>query len=167
VFGRLSVLIAITVAGCAAREVVRPTVAASLPAVELVDLQGAPERLEGVLGGRVAVVSLWATWCEACAREFDALKRLAGRAEARGATVVAVAVGEKREHVAEFVKWRGLAYRQLVDEEFHFADALGARRVPATLVVDRDGRILYSGGALDEQALAALRSALDAHVAAR
>jgi len=137
----------------------------ALPRVALVDLTGASERLDGVLRGRVALVSLWATWCEACAQEFDALERLSRRAETRGATVVAVAVGEKREHVAEFVKWRGLTVQQLVDEEFHFADALGARRVPATLVIDRAGNILYSGGALDESALAALRTALDAQVA--
>ncbi len=132
----------------------------------LTSLDGAPRRLDEILRGRVAVVSLWATWCEACAGEFDALARLSARAEARGAAVVAVAVGEPHDAVAKFVAWRGLKYPQLVDEEFHFADALGQRRVPATLVIDRAGRVTYVGGALDEPALAALRSALDAQVAA-
>jgi peroxiredoxin len=110
---------------------------------------------------------LWATWCEACVAEFDALGRLSARAESRGATVIAVAVGEPHEKVAAFAKWRGLKYAQLVDEDFHFADALGQRRVPATLIVDRAGRVTYAGGALDEPALAALRAAIDSRVAAR
>jgi hypothetical protein len=43
-----------------------------------------------------------------------------------------------------------------VDEQFHFADSLGQKRVPATLVVDRDGRVVYAGGVLDDPALSAL-----------
>jgi hypothetical protein len=46
-----------------------------------------------------------------------------------------------------------------VDPNFALADALGERRVPATLVVDRSGHIVYRGGALDGAGLAALRRA--------
>ena len=104
---------------------------------------------------------------EALVAELDSLTRLSERAASHGAVVVAVAVGEKRRTVAEFVARRGLRYPQLVDEDFHLADALGQSRVPTTLVIDRNGRIVYAGGALDEAALSALRSALDARVAAR
>jgi len=58
------------------------------------------------------------------------------------------------------VQRQRLPYAQLVDERFRFADALGQERVPATLVIDRTGRIVFSGGALDDSALAALRAAL-------
>src|SRR6185369_12904760 len=95
-------------------------------------------------------------WCEACAGEFEPLARLSGRAGSLGAVVVAVAVGEPRAKVAEFVKLHQLGYAQLVDEQFHFADSLGQKRVPATLVVDRDGKVVYAGGVLDETALSAL-----------
>lgn len=138
-----------------------------MPTTELVTLDGQPTRLDAAVGGRVAVISLWATWCEACAAEFDALSRLAERAGTRGALVIAVAVGEPRKTVADFVAWRGLRYPQLVDEEWRLADALGQKRVPATLVVDRSGKVTYVGGALDAPALAALRAALDAQVASR
>jgi peroxiredoxin len=136
-----------------------------LPSVELVTLDGRPARLSQALEGKVALVAVWATWCEACLGELEALGRLSDRAGARGAAVVAVAVGEKRGTVAEFVARRGLRYPQLVDEEFRLADALGQSRVPATLVVDGAGHIVFTGGALDERALQALRAALDAHVA--
>jgi len=167
---RLPLLVAFALAACAAPSkpiAPAPQAAAVLPAVALTALDGSPARLDELVRGRVAVVSLWATWCEACATEFEALGRLASRAESRGAAVIAVAVGEPHEKVAAFVKWRGLKYAQLADEEFHFADALGQRRVPATLLVDRNGRVTYVGGALDEPALAALRAALDSQLAAR
>jgi peroxiredoxin len=76
--------------------------------------------------------------------------------------VVSVAVGERRETVAAFARRVGLPYAQLVDESFGLADALGQERVPATLVINRSGRIVFRGGALDRAGLAAFRSALDA-----
>jgi peroxiredoxin len=135
--------------------------AAPLPSTPVVTLDGTATDLRTVLRGRVAIVSFWATWCDACVGEIDALKRLEAQAGARGdAVVVGVAVGEARETVAAFARERGLPYAQLVDTDFRLADALGEQRVPATLVVDRDGRIVFRGGALDPAGLAAFRSAL-------
>jgi peroxiredoxin len=154
---RLSFLI--IVAGCAtAPPPMSPTTAPppSLAPVQLVTLDGRATAIRDALGGRPALLSLWATWCEACAGEFEPLARLSNRAAALGGVVLAVAIGEPREKVAEFVKTHQLAYPQLVDEQFHFADSLGQKRVPATLVIDRDGRVVHVGGALDETALTAL-----------
>jgi peroxiredoxin len=109
----------------------------------------------------VGVISLWATWCEACVREIDSLERLSAQASARGdSVVVGVAVGQARDTVASFARERRLAYEQLVDEDFHLADALAEPRVPATLVVDRAERVVFRGGALDATGLAALHRAL-------
>jgi peroxiredoxin len=133
-----------------------------MPPVEVATLDGRPMRVEALTSGRVAVLALWAPWCEACGAELGALKRLQESAAPRGAIVVGIAVGEPWAKVAEFVAGRQLRYPQLVDEQFRLADALGQRRVPATLVIDRAGRVTYAGGALDAGALAALRAALDA-----
>jgi peroxiredoxin len=148
--------------GCASSQsatVNRPA-GVQLPAVELHTLEGKPTRLDEALRGKVALVSLWATWCDACDHELGALQRLDGAARKLGATVLAVAEGEDPARVAEYTKRRGVSWMQLVDERFVLGDALGQKRVPATLVVDRNGRIVYSGGALDAGALKALQAAL-------
>ena len=155
-------LLVAAVVGCAAR----PTSTAAtgvVPAARVVSIDGDPTDLPAALRGRVGLVSLWATWCVACLDEMDALGRLQAQAQARGdAVVVGVAVGEKREVVAAFARRRRLPYAVLVDESFGLADALGEPRIPTTLVVDRTGRVVFRGGALDEAGLAAFRSALDA-----
>ncbi len=138
-----------------------------MPDVPVLTLDGNATRLQSEISGKVAVISLWATWCEACLAELDALTRLADKVDARGGLVLAVAVGEPRATVRSFVDQRHLRWARLVDEEFKLADALGSKRVPTTLVIDRQGRIVHSGGALDETALAALRHALEAQIAAR
>ena len=134
-----------------------------LPPTPLLTLDGAATDLPTVLRGRVAVLSLWATWCDACVDEIAALQRLDAQAHSReDALVVGIAVGEPRDTVAAFARKHQLPHEQLVDERFELADALGQQRVPATLVVDHAGRIVYRGGALDPAGLAAFRNALEA-----
>jgi len=134
-----------------------------VPAVSLSTLAGDHTELGRLADGRVALVSLWATWCESCGKEMDALNRLdATTAAGRDAVVIGIDVGEEPGKVAEFALRRGLRYAQLVDEDFAFADALGQRRVPSTLVVDRHGSIVFRGDALDGRSLEALRQAIAA-----
>jgi len=164
---RLPILIAILLfdGACGTPETPRVSSppAVPVPAVALSTLAGDHTELARLADGRVALVSLWATWCESCAREMDALNRLdAKTATGRDAVVIGVDVGEEPEKVAEFARRRGLRYAQLVDEDFAFADALGQRRVPSTLVVDRHGRIVFRGDALDGRSLEALRQAIAA-----
>ena len=141
-----------------------PSTLGALGPIELRTLDGHAARLDEVARGRPALVSLWATWCEACAREFGSLQRLHEATRQADAEIIGVAVGEPHAAVAAFVQRRALPWTQLVDERFQLADALGASRVPATLVLDRDGRVVYRGGAFDEAALAAFRRALAAGV---
>jgi peroxiredoxin len=122
----------------------------------------APANLASTVHGHPALVSMWASWCTACSDEFPALNRLSVVAAQRGAMVVGVAVGDSSDTVQEIARREQLRYTLFVDSEFKLADALGQRNVPATLVVDRDGRIVYAGGALDERALSVFKKVMDA-----
>ena len=148
--------------GAGAEAEATPPKVERMPAIGLVGFDGRPGRVEEAAAGKVVLVSFWATWCDACLAEMDALNRLDDRARAGGGMVLGVAVGEPRAKAAELARQRGLRYAQLVDEEMKLADALGQRRLPATMVLDRTGRVVFVGGALDERALAAFRDALGA-----
>jgi thiol-disulfide isomerase/thioredoxin len=145
-------------AACASREPPRGKPNVVLPATSVETLDGSSTDLAAFLRGRPALVSLWATWCDTCIEEAPALNRLDSEARKNGdAVVVGIAVGEDADKVRTFTTERRLAYTQLVDPEFRFADTLGERQVPATLVVDRAGRIVFRGKALDADSLAAFR----------
>jgi hypothetical protein len=158
---RLALLVALVVlagTSCALRPAATAT---SLGPETVVTLDGRRTPIADVLQGRVALVSLWATWCDSCSREVAALNRLTALSAPRSdALVVGVAVGESRASVDTFVRERGVRYEQVLDEDFRFTDALGQRDLPTTLVVDRAGNIVYRGQALDGAGLEAFRTAL-------
>lgn len=163
---RLSIALILS-AGCAstplgprAQDAAAHASAAPLPDVQLTTLAEQPVALRVALKSRPALLSLWATWCETCLTELGALGRLSTQVESKGGYVVAISEGEPLADVKAFVQRKALAYPQLVDEKFALSDAIGARTVPTTLVVDRAGIIVFRGGALDEAALRAFDQAL-------
>jgi thiol-disulfide isomerase/thioredoxin len=170
---RLSILIglALPALACAApvHEGVRSKGGADAPGaadpaaaarVAVVDSDGRGATLSAVLGGRPSLVSFWAPWCEPCVRELPVLEKLSRAVAPCGGAVVGVAVGEKPASIATYTRARALTYPQLTDEPFDLADALGQRRIPATVVFDRAGRVVFTGEALDARATAALARAL-------
>ncbi len=121
----------------------------------IVGVDGKTTNLATLAAGRVTVASLWAPWCEGCRQEEPALLRLHRLAlERRDFMLVSIAIGTTAEDVAA----SSTPYPRLVDTGA-FAE-VGRRRVPATLVIDANGRTVFEGGALDRAALEALTKAL-------
>jgi thiol-disulfide isomerase/thioredoxin len=131
----------------------------SIP-IAAVSAEGGSHALSELLGTRPALVSFWAPWCEPCLKELPELDQLAQTVGPCGGTVLGVAVGENPQSIAKFVRARPLSFPQFTDEQFRLADALGQRRVPATIVLDSDQQIVYVGSALDGRATGALATAL-------
>ncbi len=103
--------------------------------------------------GRAVVLNFWATWCEPCREEMPSLARLATRWQAKGLTVLTVAVADNDKRVADFL-WETLPDKQtlpvLHDREQTISRAWGARVLPTTVVLDRRHRIVARGtGAID------------------
>jgi thiol-disulfide isomerase/thioredoxin len=103
--------------------------------------------------GKPVLVNFWATWCEPCREEMPALARLATRWQAKGLTVLTVAVADNAKRVDDFL-WETLLEQQtlqvLHDREQTISRAWGARVLPTTVVLDRRHRIVLRGqGAID------------------
>jgi thiol-disulfide isomerase/thioredoxin len=104
------------------------------------DLEG--RRVDvGAEAGRVRVVELWASWCEPCREALPALDRLAAELGPRGLSVYAVSLDEDAAPLAAFLREVPVRLPVLWDRSGEASGALGARRLPTTLVVDRGGRV--------------------------
>ncbi|MCC7273643.1 MAG: TlpA family protein disulfide reductase [Alphaproteobacteria bacterium] len=92
--------------------------------------------------GKVVVVNLWATWCAPCVREMPALERL--RQKLAGSEAVVLAISSDRggaRQVEPFLKKHGVEGLGVwLDPKGAVPRAFGARGLPTTIILDREGR---------------------------
>jgi len=128
------------------------------PPFALQDLQGRTHRLADY-HGRVVLVNFWATWCEPCRAEMPSIERLRTALAGRPFAVLAVNLGEPVSRVEKFLARMPLGFPVLLDRDTAVAKAWGARVLPATYLVGRDGSIRHVHfGELDWSSDAARRA---------
>lgn len=108
--------------------------------------------------GQVVVVNFWASWCAPCRRELPRLDAFHREMASQGARVVAVSIDENADNAARFARGSRLTMPIAHDGPSGLARELNLRAVPATLVLDREGRIAWSTGRSDDAELAKLES---------
>jgi thiol-disulfide isomerase/thioredoxin len=112
------------------------------PAISLTDSAGHSLDLAD-LHGKLVLVNLWATWCEPCLREMPSLERLQSRV---GERIAVLAVSEDRggdKAVEPFTAKLGLkSVKIYLDPKSEIGHAFGARGLPTSLLIDRDGKVL-------------------------
>ncbi len=158
--GALAALAALASCGARPTSGAACPIGTTIPPLELSSIDGRRLRVRDEVAGKPALIALWATWCDPCVRELDALDRLALAAAPRGGVVVGVSVGEDEETVRAFLTRRPVAFVDVLDPSLAFARALDLVSLPAVVVLDREGRVVYAGETLDRAALTAFRAAL-------
>jgi thiol-disulfide isomerase/thioredoxin len=108
-----------------------------------------------------ALIEFWATWCENCEHLLPTLKRVHAEYGNRVKFVgVSVSVNQSPKRVQLHVAKHGVPGLQLYDTQ---GNATGAWDVPATsyvVVLDRRGRVVYTGVGGDQDLERAIRKAL-------
>ena len=131
------------------------------PNATLQTLDGRTVTLSQYIGGGPAVVEFWATWCENCEHLLPALKRAYTTYGRRVKFVgVSVSVNQSPKRVQLHVAKYGVPGVQLFDTK---GDATGKWDVPATsyvVVIDRRGKVVYTGVGGDQNLDAAIRKGL-------
>ena len=130
------------------------------PSAVVSTLDGKPVNLADVAKGP-ALIEFWATWCENCEHLLPTLKRVHAAYGNRVKFVgVSVSVNQSPKRVQLHVTKYGVPGVQLYDTQ---GNATGAWDVPATsyvVVLDRAGRVVYTGVGGDQDLEKAIRKAL-------
>lgn len=128
-------------AALAALGMVAPMTPAPPPDFTLPTLDGGQVQLAS-LRGRVVLLSFWTTWCRPCILDMPGLQSVQQVLHRRGFVVVGVNVGEAPADVVAFARDLQLNFPVALDPRFTVAGRYGVTGVPATLLIDRDGRIV-------------------------
>jgi thiol-disulfide isomerase/thioredoxin len=112
------------------------------PPLALKDPSGRVHTLDDYRG-QVVLVNFWATWCDPCRDEMPSMQRLKERLAGRPFTVLAVNYGESAEKAGAFLGSISVDFRALLDPGQQAARAWRVRVLPASFLVDPDGRLRY------------------------
>lgn len=112
-----------------------------VPAFTFQDESGQPVTLKD-FQGRFVLLNLWATWCATCVSEMPSLESLQHRFDPSRFQVVALSVDRSGlAAVRSFYRRHGISgLSPYLDPDSLSLDALDARFLPTTLLIDPEGR---------------------------
>jgi len=121
----------------AQRGVVKPGEPA--PNFQLRDMNGQTVSLSD-LRGKIVLVNFWATWCGPCRIEMPAMERLYRTYDRKDFEILAVSTDAQGVAVTRpFQQENQLTFPILHDADFRVGLSYGARTLPMTFMVDRQG----------------------------
>lgn len=112
--------------------------------------------------GNVVLLNLWATWCGPCRFEIPELGKLHAKYARRGFKVIGVSVDEGGANdVKPFVAEEKIQYPIVIDKEAKLASILQTDQLPTSILVDREGSIVWKHVGPVDTSDAALTAALE------
>lgn len=99
--------------------------------------------------GQVVVLDFWATWCPPCRAAMPHMQKLYEQYRDRDVAVFGVNVSESGDPV-EFMRTGGYTYPILLNGDA-VAAAYGVSGIPAFMVIDRAGRLIFRTAGFDKR----------------
>ncbi|OHD76884.1 MAG: hypothetical protein A2V99_12575 [Spirochaetes bacterium RBG_16_67_19] len=107
----------------------------------LSDLSGKKVSLSS-FKGKLVFLNFWATWCPPCRAEMPSMERLYQKLKGQGLVVLGVDLQEDAKSVQKFVNEHKLTFPILLDSDGRVGTTYGARSIPTTYIIGRDGSAL-------------------------
>jgi thiol-disulfide isomerase/thioredoxin len=92
--------------------------------------------------GKPLVINVWASHCPPCLAEMGSLERLARRYEKKF-TVIGISTDDYRDRAQAFLQKSKTTFPHFIDQQLALENMLGADRIPLTLLIDGEGRVLH------------------------
>ena len=136
-------------------------VGAKAPVVSVQALNGKQVSLGNYIGRTPMLIEFWATWCPNCKELMptllDAEKKFGKRVKF---VAIAVAINQSPEKVRRFLAAHPLPHDTFYDVEGKAAGAFDAPATSYVVVIDKAGKVVYTGLGGKQDLEAAIRKAL-------
>ncbi len=115
---------------------------AAAPDFTLRSVGGANLRLQEQRG-QVVLVNFWATWCGPCRQEMPHLNTLYSKYRSSGFVLLGVNIDDDPRAAADLATKLGVRFPVLLDTDKKVSRVYDMSAMPATLLIDRDGRVRH------------------------
>lgn len=109
--------------------------------------------------GKPLVINVWASWCGPCRAEMGSLDRLAKRHNGRQFHIIGISTDDYPEKATDYLTRTRVSFDNYIDRDLLWETMLGAQRIPLTVLVDAEGRVVkrvYGAKAWDSPEMVAL-----------
>ncbi len=125
-----------------------------LPTTTIKDLNGANIAFnKTVEPGKVTIISFWATWCVPCKKEIKTIQeKLPNWKEQANIDYMTISIDDSRAtaRVKSFARAQGWEFPAYQDPNSDLKRAINFQTVPYTIIVDKEGKIVYRHGGFEE-----------------
>ena len=104
-------------------------------------LTGEPKALSA-FRGKPLIINIWASYCSPCLQEMGSLERLSKR-YGNQFNVIGVSIDDYPERAQAFLARARTTFPHFIDQKLTMEHMLGANRIPLTVLVDAQGRVLH------------------------
>ena len=140
---RLALLLLVvgTAGGVGAQPAEEVPIGGTLRDATLRGLNGPPRNLSEFLG-KPLIINVWASWCGPCRAEMASLERLAWLDESRDLTIIGISTDDYEDRALVALTSSNATITHFIDRNLLMEKMLGASRLPLTVLVALDGRVL-------------------------
>ena len=116
------------------------------PNFKLVNLDGKYIELSKETGNGPILLSFWATWCKPCLEEMAEFNKIYEQLKDKGFKLLAISTDTEKSiaKVKPYIKSKGYEFPVLLDSNSDAARKYFAQQMPYTVIIDKDGKIVYS-----------------------
>jgi thiol-disulfide isomerase/thioredoxin len=137
----VAILLGLAAAGGYARTPGEVEIGGLLRDAQMQGLSGPPRKL-AEFRGKPLVINVWASWCGPCRQEMGSLERLSRRYGGKRFQVIGISTDDYIESARAALRASGVTFANFIDSKLLLENMLGADRIPLTLLVDAEGRVL-------------------------
>lgn len=112
-----------------------------LPDEALRGLNG-PSRNLSEFRGMPLVINVWASWCGPCRAEMASLERLAWLDDSSDFNIIGISTDDYPEQARAALSEANATISHYIDVRLQLETLLGASRLPLTVLVDAEGRVV-------------------------